>query len=274
MKVAIYQGIKDIEMKEVDMPICGDNDIVIKNIYAAICGSDITAYYHGGDANRIFKGYEFGHEMVSEVVTVGKNVQDFKVGQIVYPYPLSARGDSSRTATLGGFSQYILCPNVKLNQTVYAVSNKISLKTASLIEPFTVGTRAARRSRPQAGETAIVFGAGAIGISAAIALKYFGCQKVMIVDLSDFRLEKCAKLGFETCNSSKENLKEKHDSDAKYGWYRYDTKFALPVYNENQGLERFNVFQAVLLIRHAQDGKLYLYDLVNIKKETGKPLEQ
>lgn len=72
----------------------------------------------------------------------------------------------------------------------------------------------------------------------------------------------------------KENLKEKHDSDAKYGWYRYDTKFALPVYNENQELERFNVFQAVLLIRYAQDGKLYLYDLINIKKETGKPLEQ
>ncbi len=72
----------------------------------------------------------------------------------------------------------------------------------------------------------------------------------------------------------KENLKEKHYFDAKYGWYRYDTKFALPVYNENQKLDRFNVFQAVLLIRHAQDGKLYLYDLVNIKKETGKPLEQ
>lgn len=72
----------------------------------------------------------------------------------------------------------------------------------------------------------------------------------------------------------KENLKEKHKSDTKYGWYRYNTKFALPVYNKNQELERFNVFQAVLLIRHAQDDKLYLYDLVNIKKETGKPLEQ
>lgn len=209
MKVAIYQGIKNIEMKEVDMPKCGDNDIVIKNIYAAICGSDISAYYRGGDANRIFKGYEFGHEMVSEVVAVGKNVKDIEVGQIVYPYPLTARGDLSRSATLGGFSQYILCPNVKLNQTVYPVNEKISLKTASLIEPFTVGTRAARRSRPQAGETAIVFGAGTIGISAAIALKFFGCKKVMVVDLSDFRLEKCAKLGFETCNSSKEDLKEK-----------------------------------------------------------------
>jgi hypothetical protein len=38
--------------------------------------------------------------------------------------------------------------------------------------------------------------------------------------------------------------------------------------------ERFNTFKAVLLIRHANDDKLYLYDLVNIKKETGKPLEQ
>lgn len=72
----------------------------------------------------------------------------------------------------------------------------------------------------------------------------------------------------------KENLKEKHHYDAKYGWYRYDTKFALPVYNDNQEFERFNIFQAVLLVRHAQSNKLHLYDLVNIKKETGKPLKQ
>lgn len=71
----------------------------------------------------------------------------------------------------------------------------------------------------------------------------------------------------------KENLKEKHDYNAKFGWYRYDSKFALPVYNENQELDRFNIFKVVLLIRHAHDGNLYLYDLVNIKKETGKPLE-
>lgn len=71
----------------------------------------------------------------------------------------------------------------------------------------------------------------------------------------------------------KENLKEKHNSNAEYGWYRYDSKFALPVYNEHQELERFNIFNAALLIRHAHDGKLYLYDLINIKKETGKPLE-
>lgn len=209
MKIAIYQGIKDIELKEVDLPVCGPKDILIKNKYAAICGSDINAYYNGGDANRIFKGFEFGHEMVSEVVAVGEEVKDIKVGQYVYPYPLLARGDSSRAATVGGFSEYILVPNCQLNASVYAVSPNITLKEASLIEPFTVGTRAARRSRPTKGETAIVFGAGAIGISAAIALKYFGCSKVMVVDHSDFRLEKCRNLGFETCNSKTEDLKTK-----------------------------------------------------------------
>ena len=100
-------------------------------------------------------------------------------------------------------------PNCELNKQVYAVSERISSKTAALIEPFTVGTRAARRSRPQPHETAIVFGAGTIGIGAAIALKYFGCPKVLIVDLSDFRLRKAAALGFETCNSSKEDLNAK-----------------------------------------------------------------
>ncbi len=209
MKQAIYQGIKDIEMRTVEIPTPEKTGVVLKNLYAAICGSDISAYYHGGDANRIFKGYEFGHEMVSEVVAVGEDVKDIKVGDIVYPYPLIARGDSSRAATVGGFSEYIPVPNAVLGQSLYAVSDKIPVKVASLIEPFTVGTRAARRSRPQAGEKAIVFGAGAIGMSAAIALKHFGCSKVMVVDLSDYRLEKAKALGFEVCNSSKENLKEK-----------------------------------------------------------------
>ena len=72
----------------------------------------------------------------------------------------------------------------------------------------------------------------------------------------------------------KENLAEKHSVDAKYGWYRYDTRFALPVYMENGELERYNVFCVEMMIRCAADGKLYLYDLVNIKKETSTPFEQ
>ena len=63
----------------------------------------------------------------------------------------------------------------------------------------------------------------------------------------------------------------KRGSKAKYGWYRYDTRFGLPVYDENGELERYNIFGARILIRRDKDGKLYLYDIVRTKKETSKP---
>lgn len=210
MKAAIYNGKKDITIKELSTPHAGDNDIVIKNIYSSICGTDVAVYFHGPETgHKVDVGGEFGHETISEVVEVGKNVKGINVGDIVYPYPLYAKDDISRAGTLGGFSEYILIPNCILNKSVYKLKDGISLKEACLIEPFTVGCRSARRSFPKKGENAIVFGAGTIGIAAAISLKYFGCDKVMIVDLSDFRLNICKKLGLETCNSNQENLLEK-----------------------------------------------------------------
>lgn len=66
------------------------------------------------------------------------------------------------------------------------------------------------------------------------------------------------------------NRKEKHGKDAKNGWYRYDVRFALPVY-QNEELIRYNIFKARLLINHAENNKKYLYDILAIKKETSKP---
>lgn len=65
-----------------------------------------------------------------------------------------------------------------------------------------------------------------------------------------------------------ENRKDKHARDAKYGWYSYDSRFALPVFTEDGEIERYNVFHVALLVRHAKDGKRYLYDIIKIKKET------
>ena len=67
-----------------------------------------------------------------------------------------------------------------------------------------------------------------------------------------------------------ENKKEKHNEDAQFGWFRYDVRFAIPIY-ENDTLVRYNVFGARLLVNHAQNGKKYLYDILAIKKETSKP---
>ncbi len=64
----------------------------------------------------------------------------------------------------------------------------------------------------------------------------------------------------------------KHGNKAKYGWYRYDTRLGIPVYDENNVLKSYNIFSARLLVRRDGNGKLYLYDIVRIKKETSKPL--
>lgn len=210
MKAALYKGQENIEMTVLPTPVCGENDALLKNIYASICGTDVAVYKHGPHTgHKVTVGGEFGHEMVSVISQVGKNVEDLKVGDRVYPYPRTVKRDPKRAGTVGGFSEYVLAPDVKVNESVFKVPEGISDKAASLIEPFTVGCRAARRSAPRSNETAIVFGAGTIGIAAAISLKYFGCKEVMIVDLSDFRLNIAKKLGFKVCNSSKEDLKEK-----------------------------------------------------------------
>ena len=64
------------------------------------------------------------------------------------------------------------------------------------------------------------------------------------------------------------NTKPKHNKDAKHGWYRYESRFALPVFGDNGEVTRYNVFHVAMILRHAEDGKKYLYDIMNIKKET------
>lgn len=204
MKSAIYLGQGDVKIRELPDPVCGDNDVVIKNICSSICGTDVAVYTHGpGTGHRVDVGGEFGHETISRIVAIGKNVTDFKVGERVYPYPRYAKNDTKRAGTIGGFSEYILVPEAKRNHSLYTVPEEISDRLACLIEPFTVGCRAARRGQPKEGETAVVFGCGTIGIAAAVALKYFGISKVMICDVSDFRLNIAEKLGFAVCNTQK-----------------------------------------------------------------------
>ncbi len=71
--------------------------------------------------------------------------------------------------------------------------------------------------------------------------------------------------------TSAPDFNAKHKNKARYGWYRYDTRLGLPVYDEGGELLRYNVFKFRMLVRHDADGKLYLYDFLRTKKETSSP---
>lgn len=202
MKTAVYLGKEHIEIIDSPLPEVGADDVLVRNIYSSICGTDAAVYAHGpGTGHKVDIGGEFGHETISVIVETGENIKEFEAGQRVYPYPRFAKNDTKRAGTIGGFSEYMLIPHAKLNHSLYFVPAAVSDKTACLIEPFTVGTRAARRSLPKPGEKAVVFGCGTIGLAAAIALKWFGLDRVMLCDVSDFRLSKAKALGFEVCSA-------------------------------------------------------------------------
>ncbi len=65
-----------------------------------------------------------------------------------------------------------------------------------------------------------------------------------------------------------DNRKKKHNKDAKHGWYYYRTRFAIPIMQEQLGEVVYCIYNAELIVQHSGDGKLYLYDIKNIKKET------
>lgn len=120
MKAGIYLGKEKIGLQELSLPEAGDNDVLVQNIYSSICGTDVAVFLHGPNiGHKVNVGGEFGHETVSRVVKVGKNIKDFAVGERVYPYPLYAKDDTRRAGTIGiaaavafqhfGMSKVMLC---------------------------------------------------------------------------------------------------------------------------------------------------------------------
>ncbi len=67
-----------------------------------------------------------------------------------------------------------------------------------------------------------------------------------------------------------ENVKDKHIKSARYGWYRYDSRFAIPMYDYDGNIKSYNIFSARIIVRHASNNKMYLYDILNIKKRDAR----
>ena len=80
-------------------------------------------------------------------------------------------------------------------------------------------------------------------------------------------------VGIATNKKVSPDYENKHGARAKLGWYRYDIKFGLPIYDENGELIRYNIYNVEMLVRCDENGKLYLYDFVRTKKETSRPHE-
>lgn len=214
-KAAIFRGVGRVDVVDLPYPECGDDEAIVRNVLTGICGSDIFAFQKHGPESRIWIDEEFGHEAISEVVQLGKNVTGLQIGDRVFVNQDKAMRDKRRVSATGGFSNYLRIPRCEVGYSLLKIDNDLPLRTAVLFEPFVIGTRGVKVLNPKKGDSAIVFGAGIIGLTSAIMLQWYGCEKVMVVDLSDFRLENARNFGFVTCNPSKEDLKAK--AHAEFG---------------------------------------------------------
>ena len=91
MRGGMYNGIKNVSLENFEKPVLKENSLVVKNLRAGICGTDIGAYLRGGDAVGIFPGNQFGHEMVGVIEEIAEGVEGFEKGKTVFVNPTEAR---------------------------------------------------------------------------------------------------------------------------------------------------------------------------------------
>lgn len=209
MKAAVMTAIEKVEIQERPVPVPKDNEVLVKIEHVGICGSDLHYYESGRIGDFIVEPpFVLGHEAAGTVVEVGKAVTDLKVGDRVAMEP----GKTCGTCEFCKAGKYNLCKDVIFFATppvdgvfqeyaaheaalCFKLPDEMDTIEGALIEPLAVGFHAALQGGAKIGQTAVVTGAGCIGLVSLLALKAMGVSKVFVVDVMEKRLEKALELG-------------------------------------------------------------------------------
>lgn len=218
MKVAVMNGIGKMDLIERDIPIVKENEVLVKLDYVGICGSDLHYYENGRIGDYIVEPpFVLGHEPGGVVVEVGNKVKHLNIGDRVALEPGKTCGHCEFCKT----GRYNLCPDVIFFATppvdgvfqeyvaheadlCFKLPENVSTLEGALIEPLAVGFHAAIQGGARIGQTAVVMGAGCIGLVSMMALKAMGVSNVYIVDIMEKRLEKALELGATGIINAKE----------------------------------------------------------------------
>lgn len=226
MKVAVMNGVGKMGFVEREIPQPADNEVLVKLEYVGICGSDMHYYETGRIGDYVVEPpFVLGHEPGGVVVEVGKNVTHLKVGDRVALEPGKTCGHCEYCRE----GKYNLCPDVVFFATppvdgvfqeyvaheaalCFKLPENVDTLEGALIEPLAVGFHAANQGGAHAGQTAVVFGAGCIGLVSMMALKAEGVSRVYVVDIMQKRLDKAMELGATgVINSMNTDVQEEID---------------------------------------------------------------
>lgn len=221
MKAWVTTAKDVLELQERPVPELRENEALVKIKAMGICGSD-QHYLHDwkiGDL-ALTGPLVLGHECSGEVVRVGKNVTRVNAGDRVVVEPGIACGKCVYCKS----GKYNLCPDMQFmgqpptdgclqeyvawpEDLLFKMPDSMTWQQGALIEPFTVALQALRLSRFSFASSAVVVGAGTIGLMTIQALKAAGAGTIIAADVNPFKLDMAKKLGAtDTVNSAREDL--------------------------------------------------------------------
>ncbi len=199
------KGVKEFELKEMEMPMAENGEVIIKIEKCGICGSDIH-YWENGDV----KGLVLGHEYVGTVVDTGSR-KDLNIGDRVTALPISPCGKCSSCES--GNPQF--CTETWLHATglsldypgglsevikvrsdmVIKIPDEVKDEEAAMVEPLAVSLHAIHLADIKVGQKVLVVGGGIIGLTSAELAKKEGASFVAVSETNSKRGEKAVKLG-------------------------------------------------------------------------------
>jgi threonine dehydrogenase-like Zn-dependent dehydrogenase len=220
--LARIHGVNDLRLDMAPSPQCGPDDVVIQVRECGICGSDL-GYLAMGGLTGPDTPMPLGHELWGKVSEIGTNVLHVSPGDRVVVQPLYSGNNIGNGGSEGGFSPYLLIRNAALHpESTLKMPSQMPDEYGALVEPLSVAQHGANRVAATAADKAVIFGAGPIGLSTLLVLKYRGLRDIVVVDLAERRLEKARELGAIALRADdpqlSQHLLEHHGSSSFFGF--------------------------------------------------------
>lgn len=203
MRAAVFQGVGNpLEIKQLPDPTPGTGQVVVKVERCGICGTDL--HMTGDHAMGVPVGFIPGHEISGEVVAVGAEVSNLKVGDRVTTMPIIGCGKCANCLSQqpmwctnpfgfqsGGFAEYL----VGGARESVLLPRSVSAQDGALVEPLSVGLHGVALAQLQPGAKVLVLGPGPIGLAVIYWARKLGAGKIVVTGSSRRREEFAMTMG-------------------------------------------------------------------------------
>lgn len=218
MKVAMYYTNNDIRIEEQPVPTISDHEILVKIIASGICGSDVMEWYRIKKAPLVL-----GHEIAGDIVDVGAQVKNYKVGDRVFishhvpdntcRFCLNDQHTLCHTLHTtnfypGGFAEYVRIPAINVDRGTFLLPKELTYDEGVFIEPLACVIRGLRTARMKPGQTLLVIGSGISGLLFIKLARAWGAGRIIATDIDTYRLDAAKNFGADYTVNAKDNVPE------------------------------------------------------------------